>query len=460
DTLNITNGKLTGDATFGGGGAVANLNNARMTGALTLGSANGSLSFTNGTIYNGAITRSGAGPMSLTVNNSTMNNLGDGTLNLTSMSLTNSAKVGLIVDNARVTGNTPIYNVVGTADIGANTVFTPIFSQFSAQPFTLRVLNATTLNLGGPVSSMLNANSPYIYDVQLVQPNANAIDLVLDVKTASELGLNTREASAYGAVLNLLGEDDNLGAALTSIATEGEFLRGWADLMPGSDAAVMRVLSSNATAAFGATAHRLDLIANKPDAPGGAWVEEFGVYHTTDETSRSLGVDGGGFGVAAGIDVLSNGAALIGAYAALESAELEEGGRTSAPLNVAQTSFGLYGGWVNGPLAINGAASYGFVDFTSDRQIAVGGLTDRLRAEWNGQSYTAAARATYTVPLGWIDVKPYLAADYIGFKQDSYSETATTYDNLAITAGDSDANLATASYGLALIGNLGSDDAF
>ncbi len=460
DALTITNARLTGDATFGGAGAAVALSNAQMNGALSLGSADGSLSFINGTTYNGAITRSGAGPMSLTVTNSTMNNLGDGTLNLTSMSLTNGAKVGLIVDNDRVTNNTPIYNVVGTADIAANTVFTPIFQQFAASPFTLRILNATTLNLGGPVGSMLNVNSPYLYNVQLVQPNANAIDLVLDVKTAAQLGLNTREASAYNAVLDLLGQDDNIGAALTSIATEGEFLRGWADLMPGSDAAVMRVLSSNATAAFGATAHRLDLIANKPDAPGGAWVEEFGVYHTTDETSRSLGVDGGGFGVTAGIDVLSNGTALIGAYAALESAELEEKGRTSAPLNVAQTSFGLYGGWVNGPLAINGAASYGFVDFTSDRKIAVGGLTDNLRAEWNGQSYTAAARATYTLPLGWLDVKPYIAADYIGFKQDSYSETATTFDNIALTAGDSDANLATASFGVSLIGNFGSDDAF
>lgn len=460
DTLNINSAKLTGDATFGGTGAIVNLNAATMTGALSIGSAGGSLNFTNGSVYNGAITRTGAGPMSLTVNNATMNNSGAGTLNLTSMSATNSAKVGLVIDNARITGNTPIYNVAGTATIDANTVFTPIFSQFATQPFTLRVLNATTLNLGGSVGSMLNANAPYIYDMQLVQPNPNAIDLVLDVKTASELGLSTREAGAYGAVLNLLSQDDDLGAALTSIPGAGEFLRGWADLMPGSDAAVMRVLSSNATAAFGATAHRLDLIANKPNAPGGAWVEEFGVYHTTDKTDRSLGVDGGGFGVAAGIDVLSTGTALIGAYAALESAEMEEGGRTSAPLNVAQTSFGLYGGWVNGALAVNGAASYGFVDFTSDRQIEIGGLADRMRADWKGQSYTAGARATYTVPLGWIDVKPFVAADYIGFKQDGYTETATTNENLAITAGDSDANLATASYGVAFIGNLGSDDAF
>lgn len=460
DALTITSAKLTGDATFGGTGAAVNLNAAEMTGALSLGAANGSLNFTNGSVYNGAITRSGTGPMSLTVNNATMNNSGAGTLNLTSMSATNSAKIGLVVDNARIAANTPIYNVAGTANIAANTLFTPVFKQFATDPFTLRVVNATTLNLGGPLSGMLNVNSPYIYDVSLVQPNANAIDLVVDVKTASELGLNTRQSSAYGAVLDLLSEDDTLGTALTSIPGSGEFLRGWADLMPGSDAAVMRVLSSNATAAFGATAHRLDLIANKPNAPGGAWVEEFGVYHSTDKTSRSLGVDGGGFGVAAGIDVLSNGTALIGAYAALESAELEENSRTSAPLNVAQTAFGVYGGWVNGNLAINGAASYGFVDFTSDRQIAISGLTDRLRAEWKGQSYTAGARATYTMPLGWLDVKPFVAADVIGFKQDGYQETATTDSNLEIIAGDADATLATASYGLALVGNLGSDDAF
>ncbi len=460
DALTITSAKLTGDAIFGGTGAAVNLNAAEMTGALTLGSANGSLSFTNGTIYNGAISRSGTGPMSLTVNNSTVNNSGVGTLNLTSMSTANAAKIGLVVNNARVTSNTPIYNVAGTATIGANTLFTPVFSQFAKNPFTLRVVNATTLNLGGPLSAMLNTNAPYIYDVALTQPNANAIDLVVDVKTATELGLNTRHASAYGAVLDLLGNDDTLGAAVTSIPGAGEFMRGWADLMPGSDAAVMRVLSSNATAAFGATANRLDLIANKPDAPGGAWVEEFGVYHKTDKTDRSLGVDGGGFGVAAGVDLLSNGTSLIGAYAALESAELEESSRTSAPLNVAQTAFGLYGGWVNGNLAINGAASYGFVDFTSDRQVAIGAITDRLRAEWKGQSYTAGARATYNLPLGWLDVKPFVAADFIGFKQDGYKETATTDSKLAIDAGDADATLATASYGVSLIGNLGSDNAF
>lgn len=462
DTLNINSAKLFGDTTFGGSAAnVLLTNGAVMEGNLALGAATGSLNFNGGSSFTGSISRTGAGAMTMNVNNATVNNGGTGTLDLSSMTVSNGSKIGLVIDNARIAGNTPIYNVAGTADIAADTVFTPIFSQFTATPFTLRVLNAGTLNLGGPVGSMLNADAPYIFNMSLVQPTGTqGIDLDFRVKNSSELGLNTRQAGAYNAVLDLMAQQDEVGSAVTSIATAQDFQRGWSDLLPGSDAAVMRVLASNATSAFGATAHRLDLISNKPDAPGGAWTEEFGLHHESDASASSLKIAGDGFGVAAGIDVLSTGTALIGAYAALESAELEEEGRTSDPLNVAQTSIGAYGGWINGNLAVNGAASFGWADFSSDRRIEIGSLSDRLKGDWKGQTYTAALRATYTLPMGWFDAKPYVAADYIGFQQDGYQETATTNSDLAIVAGDSDASLATASYGLTLVGNLGSDDAY
>ncbi len=296
--------------------------------------------------------------------------------------------------------------------------------------------------------------------MSLVQPSANAIDLVLSVKSSDQLGLNTREAGAYSAVLDLLGINDDVATAASSISDAANFQRAFADLLPASDVSVMRVLSSNATAAFGATANRLDMISSKPDAPGGAWTEEFGVYHKADANTNTTEISGGGFGVAAGVDLISTGAALIGTYLSLESAELEEEGRTGAPLNVSQTSFGGYAGWINGNLALNGTASFGLVNFTSDRKVTLGALSDRIRADWSGQSYSAAARATYTLPLGWLDVKPFAGIDFIGFNQDSYQETATTETGLALVASDADASLATASYGLKLIGNLGADDAY
>ena len=460
DTLVVNSAKLTGDTTFGGVGANVSVTGSQVLGDLALGSASGALSFAGLSTFNGAITRTGAGALSLSVDNSAVNNFGAGTLNLSSMSLTNNANLGLTIDNARITGNTPLYNVAGTLGIDANTRFTPIFTQFARQPFTLRVINAGTINNAGTLSNQLTANGPFLYNMTLVQPNPNAIDLSLSVKSAVQLGLNTREADAYDAVLDLLSINDDLATAASSISDAANFQRGFADLLPASDASVMQVLSSNATAAFGATANRLDMITSKPNAPGGAWTEEFGVYHKAEASADTTEISGGGFGVAAGIDLISTGSALIGAYLSLESAELEEEGRTGAPLNVSQTSLGGYGGWVNGNLALNGTVSYGLMDFTSDRRVTLGALTDRVQANWSGQSYSAAARATYKIPLGWLDVKPFVGVDYIGFNQDGYEETATTESGLALVAGDADANLATASYGIKLIGNLGADDAY
>ncbi len=460
DTFNITSASLFGNAKFGGTNAAFTMSEAAMVGNLDFGTAAGAMTFLANSVYFGEITHAGASPLSMTVDNATVNNSADGTLNLSSMTLANSAKVGLVIDNTRIAGNTPIYNITGTADFAANTVFTPVFSEFVSDPFTLRVINAGTLNLGGSLNAMLNADGPYLYNMALVQPTANAIDLEFSVKTADQLGLNSRQSGAYNAVLDLLAEESSIAVGLSSIAGSEEFLRSWGDLLPGSDAAVMRVLASNATAAFGATAHRLDLISNKPNAPGGAWAEEFGVFHRSDATSDSVEVSGGGFGVAAGVDLISTGNALIGAFMALESVEMEEENRTFAPLNVSQTSIGAYGGWVNGALAVNGAASFGWVDFTSDRRVDFGEITDRFRSEWSGQSYTAAIRASYNMPLGWFDARPFVAADYIGFKQDGYTESAGTLDALAIVAGDSDASLATASYGILLESVLGADEAF
>jgi uncharacterized protein with beta-barrel porin domain len=462
DVLQINSARLFGNAIFRGANANLSLAGGTMEGDITLNNAAAALSFTGKSTYNGAITSTG-GPVSMVVNDSTVNSSGAGTLNLTSLQLANNARFGFVIDSARIAANTPIFNITGVADVGANTVFTPIFEDFINQNFTLRVLNASTLNLGGPVASMLNVNSPYLFNVNLVQPNANSLDLVLSVKNEQQLGLNTRQAGAYDAVLALMEEQPTVGAAITSIGTANEFLRSWSDLLPGSDAAVMELLAANATAAFGATAHRLDLISDKPDAPGGAWVEEFGVYHEGDASVDGHAVSGGGFGVAAGLDLISTGSALIGAYASLESVEVDERNRTAAPLNVAQTTLGLYGGLRAGNFALNAAGGYGLVNFTSARDIAIGPITESIDGEWDGTSYNFGARASYTLPVGFLNVKPFIAADYMNLSQDGYAETVPGFDDppaIALIADSTESTLSSASYGVTFNANFGSDDAF
>ncbi len=321
------------------------------------------------------------------------------------------------------------------------------------------MLNAGTLNIGGNPSDMLNGERPFIYNTNLVQ-NGNALDLDISVKTPTELGLTNRQASSYAGVLSFLSADSTAGAAFTSIKEANVFTRAWSDILPGPNASIAQVLATDATAAFGATARRLDLVTDRPDGPGSAWIQEFGVYHNASANSDDLNVSGGGFGVAGGLDLIHSGNYVLGASVGLDSLKLDENGRTSAPISVSQTTIGGYGGWKTGRFAINGSASGGFLTFKSNRDIIVGSLADSTHAEWNAHTFSSAARATYTVPLGVVQAKPYVSVDYLGLWQDGYQETAsaTTATGLALTASKADSHLISAAYGVSLSSNFGSDD--
>ena len=125
----------------------------------------------------------------------------------------------------------------------------PIFEDFTNKTFTLRVLNAGTLNLSGAAATMLNAQRPFIYNISLAQ-NGNALDLSMRVKTAAELGLNRRSTGAYNSVLQLLAADPTVGAAFSSINAGNVFDRAFSDVLPAQDGAVAQVLANNANAAF------------------------------------------------------------------------------------------------------------------------------------------------------------------------------------------------------------------
>lgn len=461
DTFAIDSAEIQGATTFGGSSATVTLaNKARMVGGLSFGGAASSFTLAGGSTYDGAITRAASGgSLALSVDHSTLNNRAAGTLKVDSMSVTNGSDIGFVINNARATSGLPIFNVAGTATIAADTVFTPIFEDFTNQDFTLQVLNAGTLNLSGSPADMLNATRPYIYNISLAR-NGNALDLNMRVKTPTELGLNRRQTEAYGSVLGLLEADPAVGSAFTSITAGNVFNRAFSDILPAQDAAVAQVLATNASAAFGATARRLELGTERPNSPGGAWLEEFGVYHDGKADAATLGVTGGGYGVAGGLDLIHSGDKVLGAYLSLDSVKLEENGRTSAPLSVADTSLGAYAGWKKGQFAINATAAAGFLTFKSSRSIVVNTLTDSTHAEWDAHSFGGAARATYTIPMGFVRLRPYASIDYLGLWQDGYKETAIakTPTGLALNAGKAESHLTSAAIGASLAAEFGSDD--
>jgi uncharacterized protein with beta-barrel porin domain len=461
DTLNINSALLSGNAVFHGPTASVTLaNGALMAGALNFGTAAATINFSGSSNYDGAITNTGAGRVGITLNKASLTQRASTALAVSSFSATNGSQLNIDVSDARIAGAAPVFVVAGSASLSADTKIAPVFSQVQLTPFTVRVIQANTLTLGGPIANMLDAaTTPFLYQLGLAQ-TGNNIDLSLRVKTIDELGLGNFQRNSYDAVLNLLRKEDTLGAALTQITDAATFDRAYNDLLPPNDTSIMKVLATNASAAMGATGRRLDLVSDKPNAPGGAWLEEFGLFHNADATKDSLKTSGGGFGVAGGFDLISYRDKVLGAYFSLDSAKLEEDGRTSAPLTASQTVIGGYGGWKSGALSVNGSAGYGFVTFDDKRDISVSTLTDKVVAKWKGNTIQAAGRASYEIPIGFLRFKPYVAADYLGLNQDGYTETATTLSSLALVTDSASSHLATASAGVMLAAHFDSGSTF
>jgi hypothetical protein len=158
---------------------------------------------------------------------------------------------------------------------------------------------------------------------------------------------------------------------------KNEFLRSWSDLMPAPDAGVMRIL-------FPTRPPPRRQPTGSTSSPS-SWMRPAGMggtvrrYHepTSRRTRRLFRRRAG---VAAGIDLVSSGTALIGIRFA-ESVRLRSRPHRRAS-HVAHTTLGLYGGWKVGNFAVNGAGRL---------RLATSHQTDRgrkphheLHSEWNG----------------------------------------------------------------------------
>ncbi|MGX0960015.1 uncharacterized protein with beta-barrel porin domain [Bradyrhizobium japonicum] len=81
-----------------------------------------------------------------------------------------------------------------------------------------------------------------------------------------------------------------------------------------------------------------------------------------------------------------------------------------------------------GPAYITGALAYGWQDIVTDRTVTVAGV-DRLRAEFNANTYSGRLEGGYRVVSQGIGLTPYAAAQVTAFDLPAYAEQAISGSN-------------------------------
>ncbi|VVT34250.1 autotransporter domain-containing protein [Rhizobium sp. EC-SD404] len=157
------------------------------------------------------------------------------------------------------------------------------------------------------------------------------------------------------------------------------------------------------------------------DAKGPSlWAQATGSWSEREGNGAELSTTAAG--ILFGADTVLNDRFHVGAAAGYEFADLESA-VPGATGEIDTLQLAIYGGTRFGQFQISGGASYAFHGIETERMLAAGGLSERLVADYDGQTGQVFLEGAYDVALGASTLQPFLNLAYVGSATDGFTET-------------------------------------
>lgn len=451
DTFEIADGTVDGKVTFGGGdNTLALSGDAKQTGNVVFGDGGDTMSLAGKSVFDGTVDF-GGGADELTL---------AGSARFTG-SLTNAANLAVKVDGGVLGLSRPtaigsldmasgaILDVTLDKDAGEGTLIdvagTATFDDGAKLRFRLAdiddaegryvVLTADDLQIGEELegdSSLL----PFMYKATIDAEAANELAVDIERKTGTELGLNRSQSAAYGAILDALGEDDEIAGVFLNI-TDGDSFRDTVTLM----------LPDHAGGAFEGVSLGTRTMSRFLTDPQGPiepeskiqLIFDAGGWGSQKEQGETAAYDQSGLGFAAGAEIATSLGRFGGTVTYLWNRH--DIGDTSA---VHSGTYEVAAHWVGkwGGLQTFARAGIGMVDFDGTRHFdaTVGDetISRDIEREWDGTVTSFMGGASFEGGSQFFFFRPAVSFDYVRLKEDGYTDTGGEGLNLTVSERTSD----------------------
>jgi hypothetical protein len=439
DTLDIADGTVNGAAKFGLGNNQLKLSgDAAMTGAVSFGGGSDSvqlagtsvlkgnvdfgggadtLTLTGTSAFHGALANTGG----LVVNagaGTTFDVANTGTVNLASLTAGAGSTIGVSLDQGA--NAVTFFNVTGAADFGTGTKVKVNLLSLGGVAGTYKIVQAGTLTGAGNLTADA-ASLPFLYNASLVTSTPNQVSLVVQLKTADQLGLNASEASILNAVV----------AAADADAPIADVFIGAAD-QAAVRANLQQMLPEHAGGAFENVTRGSRLVGeiladpHPPVADGsslGFWAQQV-AWGTSKSIGSTSSYDITGWGASAGVEHRLGGAGSVGLSLAYLSGK---DSKHDNELLSNQFEGGLYWRGTFGHFHAFARGTAATIHFNGTRVFngTVGGqaVTREAEGKWNGRLYSAAGGLGYEFRSGRLTVRPNALVEYYRLKEKGYAET-------------------------------------
>ena len=435
DTLDVADGRLAGDVSFGGGDNKFLLSgDATGAGKLVFGAGNDTVTLGGTSIFNGNVDF-GGGTDTLTIGGTSSFtgqlsgatglavNVQKGTFgvvkaaNIASLNVTDGGVLAVTLD--KTPGASSQLIVSGTASFAAGSKLQLNVGNVADAEGHFVVIDAGTLTGGNNLATSTDF-LPFLYKGSLsVTTNQVAVDIAR--KNATELGLNRSESAAYDAIYQALTTDDDIGDTFLAINTQDVFIGTLRQMLPEHAGGTFKAV----TMGDRTLARRL----NDPKAPykdegrWGYWIGQV-AWGSSKSIGDTAGYEIGGWGMSGGAEVDTGFGKAGLSFAYLWGKDDDKA--TDNTVNAGQYSIAAHWRYQSNGLQVAARGSYSFINFDGKRFFRGGEGEDavdrKIDASWNGSLFSASASASQELWTGLFFIRPSAGVEYYRLSEDSYDE--------------------------------------
>ncbi len=415
DLLDLADGTLTGDVSFGGGtNRLTMSGDAVLTGNADFGGGAGFLTLAGTALFNGKLTNS----QNVAVN------VGSGTLvlsgpaSIASLDVGTGGVIGATVGGAAGT-NTAI-TVGGTANFATGSKIRIRLADINTAVGTYTVISAGTLTGAGNLAAD-SALVPFLYKAALAV-SGNNINVAVTRKATGELGLNASEAAAFDPLYAALSKDAKVADLFLGINTAEVFQAYVAQTLPDHAGGGFEGLSKGLRAF---DRHFMD--PRSPFAEEGKFriIADFANWNANKDRGQSADFDLTGLGFRAGAEYLTG----VGAFGVTGSWLHNKHDSGPGDNTVESDSYeaGVHWRGKFGPVMGFARVGAGKSDYSGSRVFIGGSGTNAVNytiaREWSGDFVTATGGVSIEGGGQFFFFRPSVVVDYLRLKEDGYAET-------------------------------------
>ena len=273
---------------------------------------------------------------------------------------------------------------------------------------------------------------------------ATASDVVTDAggsvnnaKTAEawdSVTSSTTASAGAKAVASVLGD---LSQNATTAAGQKAYVDALTAVAPEVAPMVQKTQTETANQVFGAVSTRLTggsistgsegMSSGDSNPDAAVWVQGMFNKSKLDDTSKAKGFDADSNGVALGIEKFVNKDVKVGAGYAYTNTDIDGFMRDT---DVDTHTAIVYGEYKPSNWYVNGIATYGWSDYSEDKNVAGVGV----KADYDVETFGLQAMTGYDMNVNGLGITPEAGLRYVHIKQDAYKDSA----DQRVSANDSD----------------------